>query len=81
MNIPNIGPEGIVAAIALVTSVINHFRVSSVVAQVRSEIETELAAFKTSLAADATLAAARILADALLASARLKSEAVAKESL
>jgi hypothetical protein len=54
-----------VAGLALVTAIVQHFRVSAIPAKIKAEIK-----------ADATLAAATIIADALVASARLKAEAL-----
>ena len=56
--------EDILAMIALVASVINHFRVSKLTAK-QAKVEVDAAA---------AIAAAKILADAIVASAKLKAE-------
>lgn len=82
MTVPNITLDEVLAAIALVTAILNHFRVTGVAEQIKKDLQTELDAFKTELKADATLAAASVLADALVAGAKLKSDAkLAKDSI
>jgi hypothetical protein len=53
------------AVVALVTAIIQHFRMSALPTKIKAEIK-----------ADATLAAALVLADALVAAAKIKADAL-----
>jgi hypothetical protein len=55
---------GASAIIALITAIIQHFRVKAMPEKIKAEIK-----------ADAVLAAAVVLADALVAAAKIKAEA------
>jgi hypothetical protein len=55
---------GVTAVVALITTIVQHFRMSAMPEKIKAEIK-----------ADATLAAALVLADALVAAAKIKAEA------